>query len=769
MAEASFAAAFLVWALIPGLLLASALGLRWSGIERLAGATGLSIALVSFASYGASVVGLPVKPLVIAAVIAAACGLTAVGTRWRPQLVHESAPAVSSSLAPWLHPPVARWVPWLVLILPAIIVRQLEPVWSAGLLVPPTLHDGLDHATWFRLILDTHSVSPSVVLAPPLNPDGSATFYPWGLHAWLALLAGSTTLEPMTVFFRGLVGVSAAVPLSIYAFAARFTGRGWPAMAAAVISLVFWGLPAQTWGWGGYALLAGAVAALPVSRLALDVVRSGRAAGLVAAIAVGVGLLLVHPSQAMAALLITTIVSLTLAIGKVGRWRNALPFLLALAVTGAALMFAGSAWEPLESFLERARTVGASLPSDGRYLWPQALYSDLVWYLPPGGRFVLGALFAIGAVVACRRAVLWPLVVVHLVFSAMVPLAASQTWLTSFWYHAAERLWYLQYACLPVLGALGFVGVFQFADWVTRQRPGLAGHQGVIWPLVLLLAFASVHPVYTARSTTLLTFSALRSRPPIPRDERQLVDFAWIEANVPPGELIFNASADWGLSVPFTGRRTVFWSGGYAVDPSVTWHRYQELLERGDPYTSYAARELRPHGVRYVYAAVVDPRLAVLGRRALAADPLLASPEFEQLYQSSTGAVFRIRDKRGKRLGLSDTELIHFEEGFWSAEQAGARQWRWTNGYGRFTVLPTALTTGACVIRFLGPEPDDVTVSANGTALAVTALGYRLPAGETSDAGVEIIVSSAAAIAPGPGPDDRLLGVRVFEITLDCR
>lgn len=630
MADASFVAAFAIWTAGPGLLALWALGVRWSGIERVAAAGGLSIAIVSAASYTASAAGLPVTPTMVGGLVLAACALIALARRRWPARAEPVDPAPIA----WCPAPRPPWIPWLVLLAPVVVVWQLEPLWSTGILVPPTLYDGLDHANWFRLILETRSVAPSTVMAPPLNPDGTATFYPWGLHAWLALQAGSTSLDPMTTFWRGLIGVSALIPLSVFVFTARFTGRGWPALAATALSLVFWWLPYQAWGWGGYALLAGAVAALPVCRLALDASRTDDRVAIFAAAAAGGGLLLVHPSQAVSALLICVVVTVTLAAGAAGRWRDTVPFVAALGVMCAALVFGSSAWAPLQAFLERARAVGDTLAGDPRYAWPGAVYAGMIWHLPDAGRVALTALYAIGAVVSLRHAALRPIVVLHLVFSLMIPLAEHQTWLTAFWYHAPERIWYLQYVCLPMLGALGLAGTFQFVDWILRRRGALLARQALVWPLVLVVFLGSIEDEFTRRADNFVGFFGYRARPIIPTDPGLLEDFAWIEANVPAGEVLFNASADWGLSLPFTGHRTVFWSGGYAIDPAMTWHQFQERLNLGDPYSSFAARELARLGVRHVYAAVVDPRLAIDGREPLSIGALQNTASLEALYTS---------------------------------------------------------------------------------------------------------------------------------------
>jgi hypothetical protein len=766
MAEASFILAVLCWGLLPGLALASALGLGWTGVERAAGAAGMSLAIVAAAAYAAELVGLPVSPFAVGGVVAVGCALAALSRRFfdRPR------PAAPPLAPDWLPAARPRWAPWLVLLFPVVVVQQLEPIWSAQLLLPPTLYDGLDHANWFRLVLETRSVNPAEVLAPPLNPDGSATYYPWGLHAWLALVAGTTTTEPMVVFFRGLIALSAALPLSVYVFAAHFTGRGWAALTAAALSLLFWWLPYQVWGWGGYALLAGAVAALPVSRLAIDAVRADRADEAAAAAICGIGLLVVHPSQALSALIICATTTVVLAAGRAAAWRHAVPFVLAFAAAGVALAFGGLAWNPVAAFMERASDVGTTLADDPRYRWPLAVYAEAVWQTDSAGRVGLAALYVAGALVALRHAALRPVLALHVVFSLMMPLAEYRTWLTSLWYHAPERIWYLQYATLPILGALGVAGVLQVLDRLTRRRLSLRRRQVWVWPAAALAFMLAVHGAFADRASIWLWRFANRSLPMPINDARLLADFQWMRDHIPASEVLFNAAADWGVSLPFTGHRTVFWSGGRAITPTTNWHLLQELMNRGGSYTSHAAREARWHGLRFVYAARVDGRLATGGRRPFDVTALASAASLDRLYASPTAEVFRIRDEGSDALGLADSARLHLIEGFYGAERSATPPWRWTNGHGRFRLTPDAPPDRDCFVRVLGADPDAYRLELDGTALAFTPRGHRVPPRPSGRPAFELDLVSAAAVPAdtGTGTDDRLLGIRVFDLTLHC-
>jgi hypothetical protein len=653
-----------------------------------------------------------------------------------------------------------------VFLVPLVVARELQPVYTVPIL-PPTLHDGLDHANWFRLIYETRSVSPSEVLAPPLAPDGSPTYYPWGLHAWLALLAQTTTLDPMTVFIRSLVAVSAALPLSIFVFVAHFTGNGWPAVSAAAFSLMFWWMPYQIWGWGGYALLAGAVAALPVTRLSLVAVVSRSGAGLAAAAACGLGVLFVHPSQALGALFIAAIAAAALAAGRLAPWWSPAPFLIAIGVAGAAMVVGETASAPIADFLERARDVGDKMSRDPRFAWPYGLYFNGEMGFPMRGRIGLGVFYVAGAIFAAFHASTRPFLALHVVLGLLVPLTLHQTWLTALWYHTPERVWYLQCASLPALGGLGIAAIL-----LALRRAGAAWSasppwQAVLWPVVLVLFLGGLNAAYYRWVTRRLTVLAVRGLSFT--DHRVLADFRWIRDNVPAGEVIFNATADWGLSLPFTGRRTVFWSGGYAVDPSTSWSRFLDELRLPEPSVSQGAVELRRRGIRYIYAATWDPSRRPVGALMHDGATLSGTVALDRAYESPTALIFRIRDDESRSLGLEDSEDVQFS-GFHDLERAGGQAWRWTDGHGRLR-LPTARLKGRdCFLRILGPRPDSYKLQLGGQDLELAAMGFALPREALLQDAIELTIRSPAVVpheVDGSG-DTRRLGVQVNDISLLC-
>ncbi len=762
MPDLSFSLAILVWGVLPGVLLAWASGVAWSPLERLAAAPGLSLAMVAVAAYSAGFAGWPVAPWSVAAMLAVLCVLVLAA---RVSLDRRA--SVLPSLSPTLPGAEARWAPWLVLLLPLAVVGQLEQLTTLTLL-PPSLHDGLDHANWFRLIYETRSLDPLVVRAPPVGLDGGPAVYPWGMHGFLALAAATSAVDPVAAFERGLIFISAALPLSVYAFVAAVVGRGWPAVAAAGFSLLFWWLPYQTWGWGGYPLLAGAVAALPVSRLALDAVGARRAASVVASGLCGLGLVAIHPSQAFSALLIAATVGASLAVGRARPWWVPMPFLAALAAAGAVLTWGAESWSPLAEFLSRARFVGDQLAGDPRFLFPWGTYSDANVGFPASRVVGFGVLALVGAGLALFHRTLGSFVALHVVFVLMIPLAASQTWLTSLWYHAPERIWYAQLASLPALAGLGVAAIVRGILGLAK-RWGRGVTPGLVWPVVVGALFFTVFQPYTRWASARLFTFAMRNDNLTLTDRRVLEDFDWIRAHVPEGEVLFNAPADWGLPLPFTGRRTAFWSGGPALESGIRWDDFVRALNRGGVEASQAVAELALLDFRHLYAANIDPRMERGGRFSLEAD-LDGVTGLELAYESSSARIFRIVGDGNDLLGLVPNDRVDLS-GFYGFERLGRLRWRWTNGDGRVRIS----TDGAareCFVRILGPDLGTYEALVSGVPLELTGRGFRIPPDLMRGGTVEVEVRSPAAV-PTPqagvvGSDERLLGVRVQNVSFGC-
>jgi hypothetical protein len=175
-------------------------------------------------------------------------------------------------------------------------------------------------------------------------------------------------------------------------------------------------------------------------------------------------------------------------------------------------------------------------------------------------------------------------------------------------------------------------------------------------------------------------------------------------------------------------------------------------------------------GIRYVYAGVLDPRLARSGRVRLGGEALEGAPRFEMVYRSPTAHVFRITgDTRGELLGLNDSGRIRFE-GFHVRERIGRVTWRWTDGNARLRIRTGRSAADACFVRIFGPAVGIYDLRLGGVPLEFTDRGHRIPAGAVVSEFVELELLSDASIpaVAGTGTDERLLGLRVRNVALDC-
>jgi len=331
---------------------------------------------------------------------------------------------------------------------------------------------------------------------------------------------------------------------------------------------------------------------------------------------------------------------------------------------------------------------------------------------------------------------------------------------------------------------MGVAGLFAVFERVRVQRfvlpgrvslPSWLGYFGGVkwvslaWLLALLGLSALVRPAYAEWASVRMFLFAQRNQQLTITDRRVLADFEWMRRNIPRGEVIFNAPADWGLPLPFTGHRTVFWAGGAAFDGALDWRALVSMLGRGGAHAAHAADDLSAMGIRYVYAGLLDPRLARNGRSRLDGRVLEGAPRLEMLYRSPTASVFRIiDDPRGELLGLNDSEQIRFE-GFHVRERVGRVTWRWTDGRARLRIKTGTPAAGECFVRIFGPDVGTYELRLGGAALEFTDRGYRFPPAPAGDfVEVELLSEASIPAAAGTGTDERMLGRRVRNVSLDC-
>jgi len=474
-----------------------------------------------------------------------------------------------------------------------------------------------------------------------------------------------------------------------------------------------------------------------------------------------------HPSQAWAALIVATVVAVTRAAARVAPWTQAVPFALGLVGASAALAYGPSLWEPVAAFVAKAETVGAAFAADPRALDPIEMYFRGDDLFPPASQAAFGALYLAGVIGALRRRTLWPIVALHAAGLGLLLLAPSRTWVTSLWYHSPERIWDVQYASLPALAGIGLGMLIAGVNRAGRRWRAF-NWRVAVWPALAWAAFAICYQPYAESASRQLWTHAHQNPQLTFADERALADFDWLRTHAAPESLVFNAPADWGLPLPFTGRRMVFWSGGYAVDPTVNWNELLSMLRAGDPHASQAAAELARLGIEHVYAARLDSRMEAGNRLPLRADVLTPSDGLDQVYESETATIFAVRDRPTEWLGVRDSERISYHN-FTPVQGEDGREWRWTAETGRIRVHPSGLAGRDCQLRILGPLVDTYEIAVDGETLQRSARGLELPDGLLAREFVDLRLRwiegrSAGQPADAPPP----VGVRITDIGVHC-
>lgn len=754
----SIALAFGLWGVLPGYLVLRAVMPSQRRAATFAMAPGVSVALAACLAYAADALGLG------ATVPSVALGLALVLAGLR--LAHRARSGRWRLPAPVGEP---RWTLLGPLAAALAVLALTSPLRNVPVL-PPTLHDGLDHATWFRLVYELGRVDRFVILAPPFTAEGAPAFYPLGLHAFAALVARTAIASPVVTFTHVVHLLTACIPLTVYAWVTRLDGRRHVATLAAWMCLGFYWLPFHPLGWGGFALLAGAACLLPAATLASAALERGRPEAWALAASTGLGLLVVHPSQAMGAL------TLALVAVFVRSWphrHGRLAAVVAVAALAAiSLEAVAEQWAPLEAFLARARAEAPSLRRPEVWGWPVPLYTPP---RPPERLMMSSTLLVaatLGALLALVRGRGRPLLALHVALSAMLALATLELPWTAFWYHAPERLWYLQVAALPGLGAVGVEGLVQLV-----RRPLRARTQWVRVVAIAALALGAA-PFATWVSAR---FQRWARSPDAFLDRRTLVDFAWMEEHLPADELVLNSPADHGLLMAMTGRRAVFWAGGVATRRPGRWHEWLRALQRPSRFRPEVQQALVEAGIRSVYLAEYFPITAPPHAPLVDRSWLAGHPAFELLHSSPSGLVLRLRDRafdprdvpRSTRpwatFRVSPREhrgSVGFR-GFYplerrTLEDGSEELWRWAPREAQVTLERFPVEPG-CWLELL-PQPfRPHRLRINGEVVVPS--DHPVPPERMGDV-LEVEVRSDTFVAAG---DPRDLGVQLAQVLLTCR
>lgn len=756
-AEVSFWLGLAVFGVLPGWLLLAAVRPRWTRSEWMAAAPGLSLAAMALCAYLAELVGWPVVPwaaLTLLAVLSLA--LYALRRWFRPGVV--------------VHPRLLGrepWHGWLVLACPVVLLLALQTLRSAVIL-PPTVDDGVHHATWTRLIYERFTLSPSAIYAYPVSATGPI-HYPWGLHGWIALLARSVSLDFIETYWRAVLVLGSCLPLSVYVLAGRALPRGWPSLSAAVLSCLFYWMPFHPYLWGGLPMLAGALCALPIARLAVDALqwRSGGAIALAGLSSIGV--LLVHPSQAMGALLIAAVLALAAAVSGCLSWRVVTLFSSLVALTWLAFAWGPALWPPLRYFMAEANSVAEAM----RPREPPTSFWLAELYL---GRGLCGTALSIlcwlGLVVAVFRREFRLVLALHVALLLLLFAAPAQTWLTALWYHSLERLWYLQIAAAPLLGAAGMWGVV----WLLRRqrfvRAATLHRSSILW-LIALAAAVGSSAAYERNVRDKLTGVSVA----MASDPSHVADFAWLGANVPKGTIILNAPGDWGLVLPFTGHWLAFTNCLGRTSPRALDWAFWRLHNLGG-YDRWMHERVRETGIRFVYAGIFRP-FGVNTVRGPTFDTaaLARSPALDLVYSSRTARIYRLRETPELasvwELSLGQRSPVSFDGFPWFTAEYG-QPIRWTSGHGVVQIPSEHVPTEAGCQLLLGlrrPPDFPTTVRYDGRVIYPLFRGvYRLPP-PSKAAGDAAEVHTLELESPTyrtQRPPHRRVGLGLYRLAFQC-
>ena len=540
--------------IVPGLALAAAAGLRgW-----------LLAALAPLLTYGLVGAAAPVLPMlgilwtptsfallvVIAAVVALV--LCLVVRRLRPP----REPAPLPVWGPLHHVGVAIGV----LVATAV---GIAVAWGAtrGFTAVPQIWDSLFHANATRFIAETGRSDPAALATVSSRPE-AGFYYPNAYHALAAVVVVLTGADVPTVLDASTAVAPGLLALGMAAMVRRVGGRPALAAAAAMLSGAFTAFPYDLLPWGTLLPFIVAVALLPAFLAAATTALDGTGAPVAVPVLLGIGgigLLALHPSAAVTAVLLAAAL-------VVDRWVRRRPRIGDLRAAGTTVLAAVVLGGPLlAASLAAAAGPAYNWPADAR---PAQVLGELL-FLSHAQQFPqwwLVALMLLGVVGLRRlRPVLWFLAMA-VVFAGLFVLTASYEGtivelLTRPWWNDRWR-----FAALWTLGAvlLAAGGVVTLRDGLMallrRVTPADERRRLVLSAVALTVVLAAVTVLtsgfYHVRNASRMG-EGFTDGPSLSRDEEQAVKV--LAGLAPHGSLVMNSPYDgsammWAVS----GVRPVF-------------------------------------------------------------------------------------------------------------------------------------------------------------------------------------------------------------------
>ncbi|WP_170224541.1 DUF6541 family protein [Actinokineospora cianjurensis] len=433
---------------------------------------------------------------------------------------------------------------------------------SRGFSAVPQWFDAAYHANAIRFIADTGDSAPSA-LKILTDPDAASYFYPNAFHALIAVVRqiGGFGVVPALDMANG--AVIAVFVLSMAILVKVCTNS--PALTAvtAVLSAAVTTFPYDIQVWGPLFPLAAGIALVPAFLALLHRALIERTFGLLLTTALaGIGLLAIHSSVAVAAILFGGVLLLQ---HWITNRRRILPDLAAGAVIAVLAVVIGfgqiSAFLGITVSSEDVAWPPTALPSDGfgRLLGASRAVGYPAWAAPysatyPAWWFTAALIVGlIGVRKAKFRPLYWWLLgglaftVLYIGvagYSAPLVRALSRPWWNDPWRIAA--------LATPGLIVLAAIGVITFRDSlvtlyqkVTAKRESTE-RQRVLLPVIALgvvvvLFGALTRGFYLPRNTDRLRWLYLDG-PVVSHTKLEAMD--WLEKNVPKGTVVANDPHD---------------------------------------------------------------------------------------------------------------------------------------------------------------------------------------------------------------------------------
>lgn len=592
----------------------------WGPGHRLLAAPGTSLAVIALLFEGAWAVGLRLDATAMFVLLGVSAPVAAWALIRRPS---GPAPQPRLSVSTVLLPAL------FLVILGLTAYSRFAAI--SGIAVP-LWWDSVHHTTIVQLLLDNGGIFSSWQPYVPLS-----TFtYHFGFHAATAAAAWLTGLTaPAAVLIFGQVLNVAAVPVG-YLLAARLTGRPWAGVVAALVTGLVSLTPAYYVNWGRYTQLAGQII-LPVAMLLLmEAVETGGWRRVLLAAVAAAGLALTHYRVAVFFGAFVLAYLLVRVYQRWGRW-SALAAEIGRVITVAAaafLLVAPWAYRLFNITVPRylERWLGPVAPSSAEWLATYNSLRDVDPILPPYILWPTLAGLALGLVLKQRAAFLLVLWVEGLF------LSANPGWLGlpgtgEITNHAVLIGLYLPASCaIGLLVAL----VLDRARRLAVPATALAA--------ALTLIIASWGALESAKVVN--PFFQLVT----PAD---LNAFDWIRQNTPStarflvnSERAYNdttvVGTDAGWWLPLLAHRQnnvppMIYASERSLPPGFAerTNDLEEIVRTGGATTPPALAALRSAGITHVF----------VGSRGgyLKPDELIASPDYQPLYDVAGAGVFALR------------------------------------------------------------------------------------------------------------------------------